>query len=55
MRELLRTLTYELLAPSPLPLLQRSIGLSISIGGLLSAYAFGRRNRQRCPAPITPE
>jgi hypothetical protein len=48
----LRTLFYELFTPSPLPLLQRAIELSVSAAGFLSAYTFGRRTQQMRPAPI---
>jgi hypothetical protein len=52
MKESLRALFYALFAPSALPLMQRALELSVSAAGLLSAYAFGLRNRQRHPAMI---
>jgi hypothetical protein len=53
MKDLLKTLIYELLAPTPLPLLQRALELSLSAACFLSAYTFSRRSPKRCPAPIT--
>jgi hypothetical protein len=52
MKDSLRALFYQLFAPSPLPLLQRALELSVSAAGLLSAYAFGRRSQQRHRAMI---
>lgn len=51
MRDLLRTMIYELLAPTPLPLLQRALELGLGATCYLSAYAFSRRCQKRCPAP----
>jgi len=53
MKELLRALLYQFVAPSPLSLLQRALELGIGIAGLLSAYYFDLRNRRRHPVTIT--
>ena len=49
MKDFLRTVIYELLAPTPLPLVQRALELSLSVACFLSAYAFSRRSQKRCP------
>jgi len=49
MKDSLRALLFELFAPSPLPLMQRALELSVSAAGLLSAYAVGLKIRQRPP------